>query len=400
MEIIVFGLSLGVGIVLVGLGAVLERRARAQEPGSSQILGSHADRRRTALHGQPSPAAESSPSPVIKPLEPIAPSTSPEEASSPAADPAATESPESQPAAQRSVIVPITAPPAPDVTALTVLDGVPYDDETYSEAETGVDPAAFADAVSFEPETPQPGIGAAFMTVARRHPAPLWAWLETIFWSLMLLALIDHALGWDDSFTGTVVWFLTIGPHELGHLVCMPFGRMLSIMGGSIWQIFWWAGLAVYVYVVHQRISMSLLLWTITGHSFINLSPYIADASDRDLPLLFALDESAHDWGNILEEYGLLHLDGPLATTSTLIGVGIVLLAVVVGLVTTWLLPRSRFGPQRRIEQLNLLEALRAALDPTQEPEPVAAASGDYVPPAPPAPDGSPPEPPESPGSS
>lgn len=42
-----------------------------------------------------------------------------------------------------------------------------------------------------------------------------------------------------------------------------------------------------------------MMLWW-TGQSFIDVSPYIDDAIERDLPLIGGMGESAHDWGNLL----------------------------------------------------------------------------------------------------
>jgi hypothetical protein len=198
--------------------------------------------------------------------------------------------------------------------------------------------------------------------VARRHPAPGFAVVETAFWLLILLALIDHLRAPDTSTTAHLTWYLTIGIHELGHVVCMPFGWLLYVAGGSIWQILFWALLGLYAFLVRRQITSSLLMWAIAGHSFINLARYIGDARARKLPLLFGLGQDSHDWWNLLERYGLLDYDHVLAGLATLIGALLVLGAVTLGILAAWALPRTRIAPAARRFQGGFWAALRQSL--------------------------------------
>ena len=195
-----------------------------------------------------------------------------------------------------------------------------------------------------------------FQTAVKNHPVPAYGVFETLFWVLMLIPLIDHVFHPQNSTISQVIWMLTIGPHEIGHVICIPFGRFLTIAGGSIWQILWWLGLALYTYGVKRYISFSLVLWMITAHSFINLSVYIGDAEERNLPLLFGLGKDSHDWGNLLETMGLVQYDDMIATLSVIIGVMLGIVVILAGILTTWLIPRTKLvslrleqSPLRRI---------------------------------------------------
>jgi hypothetical protein len=190
-----------------------------------------------------------------------------------------------------------------------------------------------------------------FQVAVKNHPVPAYGVLETIFWLLLLMPLVDHALNPYGGTVARITWWLTIGPHELGHMICIPFGEFLTVAGGSIWQILWWLLLALYTLIVKRQITVSLIMWTITAHSFIDLSVYIGDAQERDLPLLFGLGQESHDWGNLLRWTGLVEYDGTLAGLAVVIGVVIGILAITVGILSTWLLPRQRLGNIPRFER-------------------------------------------------
>ena len=221
-----------------------------------------------------------------------------------------------------------------------------------------VQPAA-ATPVEIVPYQPRRRPLAGLSAAIHAHPAPLYGFLETGFWLLVLVLLADHLTN-SDGVTAFFAWLLTIGPHEIGHIICFPFGWTLRILGGSIWQILWWWLLAVYLFLGYRRVTGALVCLVFTGHSFINLAPYIADARARELPLLFSMDSTHHDWWNLLHEYDLLAYDHTLAAICTGIGVIMVLATATIGVLTTWLLPRHRFGPSPRYTG-SLLRALGAA---------------------------------------
>lgn len=205
-------------------------------------------------------------------------------------------------------------------------------------------------------------VGASFSAirrVIRAHPFPVLGLLETLFWLAVLVTLADHLRDPDQSVTAQVTWYLTIGIHELGHLVCMPFGWLLHVAGGSIWQVLFWAGLGAWVLVIRRQVSGALLLWAITGHSLINLARYINDARARELPLLFGMGKENHDWWNILSRYNLLAYDHRLAQIVTVAGALLVIGAALAGIAAAWALPRVGWGRRARV-----LSSVRG-VDPT-----------------------------------
>lgn len=172
-------------------------------------------------------------------------------------------------------------------------------------------------------------------TAMRSHPAPAFAWAETLVWFLVVLSLFDHLLNRDGA-VGSIIWWLTIGPHEIGHLICMPFGTLLMFFGGTFWQIAFWAIVSAVEFVVRRRLRLLLWCLVVVGHSFINSAVYIGDARSRELPLLFGMGADHHDWYNILNMLGMLPLDGALALLARLAGVAIVVGAALTGMYFAW----------------------------------------------------------------
>lgn len=205
---------------------------------------------------------------------------------------------------------------------------------------------------------------AKLRSAVRAHPVAAWGWAETAFWLLMLPPLLDHLLDPRNSRTAFAAWALTIGPHEIGHVICIPFGQFISIAGGSVWQLLWWFGLGAVVLVLRRQLTAALVMGLVGGHSFINLAQYIGDARAKQLPLLFGLGAEHHDWSNLLGMLGLLEWDTVLATLSTLLGAVCVLACIALGVLTAWFLPRTRLGNAPRYVG-NPLRALAAAIRAT-----------------------------------
>jgi hypothetical protein len=132
-------------------------------------------------------------------------------------------------------------------------------------------------------------------------------------------------------------WFHNIDLvfHEAGHLLFIPFGRTMSIFGGSLLQVLV-PFFLVFTFLIRNRdgFAASIGLWW-TGQSMMDLAPYIADARALQLPLLGgaigADGASRHDWANLLGPRGWLEYDIQIATGADLIGSGILLIALVWG---------------------------------------------------------------------
>ena len=185
-----------------------------------------------------------------------------------------------------------------------------------------------------------------FIAAVEQHPIKINGLIETGFWLLLFYSIFD-VLYAPHGFTAQLVWYLTIAPHEIGHLICMPFGTFLYIAGGSIWQVLFWVLIGVYSLLVNKQITLPLIFWAIAGHSFINMAIYIGDAQARQLPLLFGMGPEHHDWYNLLQPLGLLHYDHFFAVLAGLFGVLILFAVIAAGIITAWMIPRTSFRRAR-----------------------------------------------------
>jgi len=203
------------------------------------------------------------------------------------------------------------------------------------------------------------------------HTDPFIAVFITLVWLMSLIPLVDHVLEPRGSITGAWVWSLIIVPHEAGHVICIPFGWFLTVAGGSIWQLLVFLLPCWYALIIRQQLNLGMVFLAATGHSLINLSVYIRDAQERDLPLIFGLGEDAHDWWNILHSTNLLAYDDLFADIAVISGIGLALVAIMIGILSTWFLdlPNQTFQlemfPFRR-----LIASIQTAAAPPTTPEP------------------------------
>ncbi len=156
------------------------------------------------------------------------------------------------------------------------------------------------------------------------------AWAGTLIWGLWFILQPWNSLAIGASFLHRV----NLPFHEFGHILFSPFGDWMRFLGGSLFQCLLPLLLAGY-FLFHQRqpFSASVCLWW-CGQNFIDLAPYIGDATSMALPLtgewsddIVNIRAFRHDWHNILEPLGWLHYDHRFALLSKAIGVLLMMLA-------------------------------------------------------------------------
>ena len=149
-------------------------------------------------------------------------------------------------------------------------------------------------------------------------------WRDTAAWAAegrswppraALLAVLAY-LGWrhlSDPEFGSIFSGITLGVHELGHLLFAPLGHWLGVAGGSITQVA--APLAVAYGFLRQRDYYAIAVaGTWEGMSLANLATYVADARAQELPLVSPFSgDPEHDWNYLLSSVGMLRQDTLLA---------------------------------------------------------------------------------------
>ncbi len=132
----------------------------------------------------------------------------------------------------------------------------------------------------------------------------------------------------ETNYTGESFLHLVNLPfHEAGHLIFMPFGRFMTILGGSLGQILMpLVCLGTFLIKTRDPFGGSVALWW-TAENFMDVAPYINAARKMDLILLGGFtgkEVDAHDWNNLLTMLGWLQYDHGLAKVAY--GIGTVLM--------------------------------------------------------------------------
>ena len=114
--------------------------------------------------------------------------------------------------------------------------------------------------------------------------------------------------------------------HEAGHVLFLPVGAFLTVLGGSLTQLL--VPLTCLVVLIRQNrdaFGGSLALW---WENLLDLAPYIADAVTLELVLLGGFtgrEVDGHDWEAILGALGWLDHAPVLGQTAH--GLGVVIMA-------------------------------------------------------------------------
>lgn len=128
------------------------------------------------------------------------------------------------------------------------------------------------------------------------------AWILLSYWSFDLIGA-DHRNG--DIF-GSFMHNILLPIHEAGHVLFMPFGELLSVIGGSLFQLALPFGIAV-AFMVKNRdnFAAAIGVWW-ASVSLLDLAPYIYDARYPQLTLLggHTGEDGPHDWIYLLNVVG------------------------------------------------------------------------------------------------
>ncbi|MCW8917249.1 MAG: zinc ribbon domain-containing protein [Gammaproteobacteria bacterium] len=187
-------------------------------------------------------------------------------------------------------------------------------------------------------DRPNPGALYAQLT------APLFYIGERVvplhFWSRLATFLLFVVWGWSfiwmevasNEIGASFMHLVNLVFHEAGHVLFIPLGEFMTILGGSLLQVV--VPLLVtgaFLWRQHDPFAASIGLWW-TGQSMMDIAPYINDARDRQLVLLGGGTGEErpwmHDWYNLLGQMKMLEQDHRLAALVDLAGELTMLLAM------------------------------------------------------------------------
>ena len=117
--------------------------------------------------------------------------------------------------------------------------------------------------------------------------------------------------------------------HEAGHIIFIPLGRFIQVLGGTLGQLLMPAVcLCVLLIRTRDAFGAAVAQWWL-AESFMDIAPYINDARALELVLLGGVTgkdvDDYHDWEYILRTLGMLRMDHALAYLAH--GAGIILMA-------------------------------------------------------------------------
>lgn len=139
----------------------------------------------------------------------------------------------------------------------------------------------------------------------------------------------------ETNYTGeSFLHLINLPFHEAGHLLFMPFGRFMTILGGSLGQVLMpLICLVAFLLQTRDPFGASVALWW-AAESLMDIAPYINDARALDLMLLGGVtgkETDGHDWNNLLTMLGWLEYDHRLAHLAYDLGILLMLTSWVWG---------------------------------------------------------------------
>jgi hypothetical protein len=120
----------------------------------------------------------------------------------------------------------------------------------------------------------------------------------------------------EDVIDASFMHLIDLPFHEAGHILFSPFGRFVTILGGSLMQVLVpiVCGIAFLTTSWNPFGAAAMLWWA--GESLCDVAIYVNDARALQLTLVGGYTGSevyGHDWEQILTMTGALHLDHRIA---------------------------------------------------------------------------------------
>lgn len=157
-----------------------------------------------------------------------------------------------------------------------------------------------------------------------------------VVWGIYFIALDFRTNAIGESFMHRV----NLVFHEAGHVIFMPFGHFMMVLGGTLGQLLMPVIVGVTLLIrTRDAFGASVALWWF-AQSMMDCAPYINDARDLKLMLLGggtgADRPGTHDWENILLDLNLIQHERRIAAGVDKLGELLMLLAFAWGALVLW----------------------------------------------------------------
>jgi hypothetical protein len=123
--------------------------------------------------------------------------------------------------------------------------------------------------------------------------------------------------------------------HEAGHVLFMPFGRFMTVLGGSLFQFALPLALAIAFLKQRNPFGAAVCTWW-AGENLLDVAPYIADARALKLVLLggrTGAEVQGHDWEYLLATLGWMRFDRAIGLGAHRLGLVMMIGALAAGAV-------------------------------------------------------------------
>lgn len=156
-------------------------------------------------------------------------------------------------------------------------------------------------------------------------------WLGLAAWGWTFMRTPVKSDYWQESFMHNI----NLPFHEAGHLIFLPLGEFMTVLGGSLFQVLM-PLICAGAFLLKNRdpFGASVGLWW-AAQSLMDVSPYINDARDLEMVLLGGVTgrdvEDFHDWERILRWLNLLPYDHTIAALAKGFGSAAMTLALAWG---------------------------------------------------------------------
>lgn len=119
--------------------------------------------------------------------------------------------------------------------------------------------------------------------------------------------------------------------HEAGHILFIPFGRFMTVLGGSLMQVLMpLIIMGAFLLKNRDAVGGAVGLWW-AGQNLMDVAPYINDARDLNLTLLGGYtgkEVEGHDWEWLLLHTRLIRYDHTFGHAAHNLGIAVMVLAL------------------------------------------------------------------------